>query len=130
MNLNSHGAHLEVARAGVDAEARRQVAGIVRQRLAIEVSSGLAAYRRARAEVGLAARNLELAANRAELARALFEAGRAGADTVSDAEADRIRAELSELAARREASVSAYRLLHVLGTLVPAPREILRNEKK
>ena len=46
------------------------------------------------------------------------------------AEADRIRAELSERAARREASVSAYRLLHVLGTLVPAPREILRNEKE
>ena len=130
MNLNLRGARLEIARAGVDAEARRQVAEIVRHRLAIEVSSGLAAYRRARAEVGLAGRNLELAANRAELARALFEAGRAGADSVSDAEADRIRAELSELAARREASVSAYRLLHVLGTLVPAPREILRNEKE
>ena len=41
---------------------------------------------------------------------------------------DRVNAELSELAARREASVAAYRLLHGLGTLVPAPREILREE--
>jgi outer membrane protein TolC len=129
MNLNLRGAHLEVARAGVDAEARRQVAEIVRNRLAVEVNSGLATYRRARAELQLAERNRELAANRAELARALFEAGRAGADSVSDAEADLIRAELSELASRRDASLSAYRLLHVLGTLVPAPREVLRSEK-
>ena len=70
-----------------------------------------------------------LAADRAELARSLFEAGRASADSVSDAESDWIRAELGELAARRDASVSAYRLLHVLGTLVPAPREILRDWK-
>lgn len=130
MNLNLRGAHLEVARAGVDAEARRQVAEIVRNRLAVEVHAGLATYRRARAELQLAVRNRELAANRAELARALFEAGRASADSVSDAEADLIRGELNELSSRREASVSAYRLLHVLGTLVPAPREILRNEKE
>ena len=130
MNLNLRGAHLAVARSGVDAEARRQVAEIVRNRLAVEVNSGVATYRRARAELQLAERNRELADNRAEFARALFEAGRAGADSVSDAEADLIRAELNELSARRAASLSAYRLLHVLGTLVPAPREILRNEKE
>lgn len=130
MNLNLRGAHLGVARAGMDDEARRQVAEIVRNRLAVEVNSGLATYRRARAELQLAARNRELAANRAALAGALFEAGRASADSVSDAEADLIRAELNELASRRDASVSAYRLLHVLGTLVPVPRELLRKEKE
>ena len=130
MNLNLRGAQLEVARSELDAEARRQVAEIVRSRLAVEVNSALATYRRTRAELQLAERNRELAANRAELAQALFEAGRASANSVSDAEADRIRADLGELAAKREASLSAYRLLHVLGTLVPAPREILHNEKE
>lgn len=130
MNMNLRGARLAVARSGVDADARRQVAEIVRHRLAVEVNSGLATYRRTRSELRLAERNRELASNRAELAQALFEAGRASGDSVSDAETDRIRAELSELAARREASLSAYRLLHILGTLVPAPREILRREKE
>ena len=130
MNLNLRGARLDVARSGVDAEARRQVAEIVRNRLAVEVNSALSAYRRTRAALELAARNRELAANRAEFARALFEAGRASADSVSDAESDGIAAELGELAARRDASVAAYRLLHVLGTLVPAPRDVLRDEKK
>ncbi len=130
MNLNLRGARLDAARAGLDAEARRQVAEIVRNRLAVEVNSALANYRRARAALDLAGRNRELAANRAELARALFEAGRAAADSVSDAEADGNTAVLNELAARREASVSAYQLLHVLGTLVPAPRELLRAETK
>ena len=128
MNLNLRGARLEVARYGVDAESSRQVAEIVRNRLAVEVNTGLANYARSRAEMHLASRNRELAANRAELTRALFEAGRASADSVSDAEADQIQAELIELSSRREASVSAYRLLHALGTLVPAPRELLSNK--
>ena len=114
----------------MDAESRRQVAEIVRSRLALEVETALAAYRRTRTELDIAGRNRGLAANRAELARALFEAGRAGADPVSDAEADQIEAELKELAARRAASVAAYRLLHVLGTLVPAPPELLRTARK
>lgn len=128
VDLNLRGARLDAARAEVDAEARRQVADVVRNRLALEVNSAWSAYRRTRATLELAARNRELAANRAELARALFEANRASADSVSDAEADGRAAELGELAARRDASVAAYRLLHVLGTLVPAPREILREE--
>ena len=41
-----------------------------------------------------------------------------------------VNAESSELAARREASVAAYRLLHGLGTLVPAPPEILAQEER
>ena len=129
LDLNLRGARLDVARAGVESESRRQVAEIVRHRLALEVHAGLADYQRTYAELDLSRRNRELAANRAELARALFEAGRASADSVSDAEADLSQAELSELDAQRAASVSAYRLLHVLGTLVPASKELLREEK-
>lgn len=129
VNLNLRGARLDVARVGLDAEGRRQVADIVRHRLAVEVNAARSAYRRARSELGLAARNRELAEGRAELARTLFEAGRASGDSVSDAEADLIQSELGELSARREASVSAYRLLHVLGMLLPAPRDLVRPSK-
>ncbi|MDR0994630.1 MAG: TolC family protein [Verrucomicrobiota bacterium] len=129
MNLNLRGARLDVARAGTDAEARRQVADIVRHRLAVEVNGALAAVRRTRAELQLAERNSELAERRSTLARALFEAGRAGADQVSDAEADASQAVLNELAARREASVAAYRLLHVLGTLVPVSEDLVANNE-
>jgi outer membrane protein TolC len=118
MNLDLREANMAVARAGLDAEASRQVAEIVRQRLAVEVNSALATYRRTRVGLDLAARNRELAASRAELSRALF-----------DAESEIVQSQLGELAARRDASVASYRLLHVLGTLVPAPREILRHEK-
>ena len=128
VDLNRRGSRLAVARGETDAEGRRQAAEIVRHRLALEVNSAQTGYRRARAELDLARRNRQLAAGRAELARALFEAGRGSADSVSDAESDLSGAELAELAARREASVSAYRLLHVLGTLVPAPRDLLAAE--
>ena len=80
------------------------------------------------AELDLATRNRELANDRAELSRPLFEAGRATADSVSDAEADAVKSQLQELTARQDASVSAYHLLDTLGTLVPTPQELLRNE--
>lgn len=127
MNLNQRETQVALARSQLDTEGRRQVADIVRHRLALEVNSAQAAYRRARAELGLAQRNAHLAVNRAELARVLFEACRGSGNSVSDAEADLIGAELAELAAWQEASVSAYRLLHVLGTLLPTPRDLLRT---
>ena len=46
---------------------------------------------------------------------------------MSDAETDALSARLRDLEAQRAASVSAYRLLHVLGTLVPAPADLLAN---
>ncbi len=128
MNLNLRGTRLEVARTGMEVAARELVVEIVRNRLAVEVNSALAEYRRSRATLELAASNRVLAADRAELSRLLFAAGRAVADRVTDAETDASSAMLSELAARREAAVAAYRLLHVLGTLVPAPKELLRQK--
>ena len=129
MNLNVREARLGAQQAAVDTEARRQVAEIVRNRLALEVNAGWAHYRQARRQLELAAQQLALAVNRAELAQSLFEVGRLRADSVSDAELDRANAELNELAARRDASLAAYRLLHGVGTLVPASPDILvQNE--
>ena len=127
VDLNMRGTMIGADRAALDAGGRRGVAEIVRRRLALEVAAAASSYRRSRAELRLAGQNRELAERRAELSRALFEAGRAGADTVSDAEADLAGAELAERSVRREASVAAYRMLHALGTLTPAPRELLRG---
>ena len=129
-NLNMRGARMDSQRAEIDVEGERQIAEIVRHRLALEVNAAMADYRRSRSEMALEERNRTLAANRMELARALFDAGRAHASSVSDAEADLVGAELAERASRREASVAAYRLLHVLGTLVPASRDLVMHNKE
>ena len=129
-NLNMRGARMDSQRAEIDVEGERQIAEIVRHRLALEVNAAMADYRRSRSEMALEERNRTLAANRMELASALFDAGRAHASSVSDAEADLVGAELAERASRREASVAAYRLLHVLGTLVPASRDLVMHNKE
>jgi hypothetical protein len=107
---------------------RRQVAEIVRNRLAVEVNAALSAYRRTRAEVELAARNRELAANRAELARELFAAGRATADSASDAEAD-AWPPIERLAARRDASVAATACCTSWAPWPARAREILARKR-
>ena len=125
MNLDVREARLDARKAETEAEGRRRAADIVLQRLALEVHSARTEHRRARRELELSRRNLALAERRAELARALFEAGRGSADAVSDAEADALSARHRELEAQRAAACSAYRLLHALGTLVPAPPDLL-----
>lgn len=125
MNLNVREARLAARRAQTDTEAQRLAAEIMRQRLAVEVHAAQLDYRRTRAEWMLSEQNRGLADRRSELARALFEAGRASADGVSDAEADALSAQRQEIESRRAAAVAAYRLLHVLGTLVPVPEELL-----
>lgn len=125
VNLNLREARLGADRADAEAAARRRTEEIVVRRLALEVHAAQTEYRRARRERELSRDNLALADRRAELARALFEAGRGSADAVSDAEADALSARLRELDAQRAASTAAYALLHALGTLVPAPPELL-----
>lgn len=127
MDLNLRGARLGVRRAEMTEESLKQTAEITRYRLALEVNSALMNYRRTRAELALAESNRELAAGRSELAGVLFAGNRATANTVSDAEADLILKELEALAVRRNASIAAYRVLHVLGTLLPAPPELLEE---
>lgn len=125
VNLDVREARLGARRAETEAEARRRAEEIVVRRLALEVHAAQTEYRRARRERELSRENLALADRRAELARALFEAGRGTADAVSDAEADALSARLRELDAQRAASTAAYALLHALGTLVPAPPDLL-----
>lgn len=125
MNLDIREARLDSRKAETEAEGRRVASDIVLRRLALEVHSALTEYRRARRERGLSRQNLVLADRRAELARALFEAGRGSADAVSDAEADALSARLRELEAQRAAACAAYRMLHALGTLVPVSPELL-----
>ncbi len=127
MNLDIREARLSARKAATDAAGRRTAAEIVRRRLALDVHSAQTECHRARRERDLARRNLDLADRRAELARTLFEAGRGTADAVSDAEADALSARLRDLEAQRAASVASYRLLHVLGTLVPAPGDLLAD---
>ena len=96
------------------------------ERLLIErqVMQQLEGYRRAVAELRIAEQNFELAAGRAKLAGRLFTVGRGDNFAVTDAEVALSQAESQLFSARSEASVSAYQLSRVLGTLVEAPREL------
>jgi outer membrane protein TolC len=127
INLDRRRAKLAVEAADLRGTAAERSAEIARYRLSLEVSEALMAYRRARAEEALAARNAEVAAGRAELARVLFAAKKTGADAVSDAEGDCIARALDWHSMRREAAVAAYRVLHVLGTLLPTDEALLER---
>jgi len=125
MDLAGRDARLAVEQARVGVRAAEAALDVARQRVALEVRTALAEYRSRTAELALAEENRARAAERAELAAALFESGRGTADRVADAEADATASELAEHEARRASCVAAYRLLHALGTLVPVPEELL-----
>jgi outer membrane protein TolC len=82
------------------------------------------AYHRARASYTIARRNTELAWKRLTLAESMFRAGQGDNFSVTDAESSHAAAVATELAARAEASLSAYRLLLALGTLLDVPHEL------
>ncbi len=82
------------------------------------------AYERARADILIAARNLNLASNRLKLARKRFDLGRGDNFTVSDAEDEYLKAEREYLRAQSEAGVAGYRLLRVMGSLVEYPDDL------
>jgi outer membrane protein TolC len=126
MNLARREARLAAEKAKTGVLAAEAALDAVKRRVALEARTALAEYRARTAECALAEENRARAEGRAELASALFEAGRGSADRVADAEADAVTSRLAAHEARREASVAAYRLLHALGTLVPAPEELLR----
>ena len=129
VDFNAASARLDSRRAAAKLDASRQSVDIVRRRIALEVSAARTEFFRARRDLALASENRNLADSRAALARALFEAGRASADSVSDAEADALSSVLAELEAHRAASVAAYRLLHVLGSLLPCPEDLLQPKE-
>jgi len=86
-----------------------------------DVRRQLRDYRRSQSNLVITARNRDLSARRLELSEALFRMGRGDAVTLSDAEDAHALAIRSELTARSDASLAAYRLLLVLGTLLERP---------
>jgi outer membrane protein TolC len=82
------------------------------------------AYDRARADILIAERNLNLAQSRLKLAKRMFEMGRGDNFAVSDSEDEFLKAEREYLRAQAEASVAGYRLLRVMGTLMEYPEEL------
>ena len=125
MPLRMADARLEVSDRELAVRAAEGRLELARDTVALEVRSALAEWRRAQAALRLARENRLRAEERGELARALFEAGRGTADAVSDAETDVSAGVLGEAAAERDASVSAYRLLHAMGRLLDTPEELL-----
>jgi outer membrane protein TolC len=109
----------------IDREGLRQQVLILEYALQRAVNRELRAYARAGRELEIARSNLAYATDRARLAERLFEAGRGDSFTVSDAADGFQGAERRLLAARAEASVAAYRLMHTLGTLVEFPEDLL-----
>jgi outer membrane protein TolC len=97
---------------------------ILESALGLQVRQALTAYERATVEVGQAERNLALALNRARLSRKMFQMGRADNFTVTDAENGLVDAENDLLAARAGKSISSYRLLRTLGTLIESPADL------
>ena len=67
------------------------------------------------------AEQLQLAGDRARLARRLFELGRGDNFTATDAEAELLRAQSRQLENESEVTVAAFRLKRVTGTLVESP---------
>ncbi|MCX6565107.1 MAG: TolC family protein [Candidatus Aminicenantes bacterium] len=122
VNLKEERAALEQARLyGSSADL---ATGIVELSIAREVNQQRAAYRRARAALGISERNKDLAASRQKLAQRLFELGRGDQFSVTDAEETFLEAENQWLSARAEASLAGFRLLYVLGTLVETPDDL------
>lgn len=110
--------------------AQLDAAGAENQLLTLEnairrqVRQAMLAYQRAAQQVDYAARNHELARNRARLARRLFELGRSDNFTATDAESELFQAESELLRSRSETTIAAYRVLRTIGTLVESPADL------
>jgi outer membrane protein TolC len=114
----------DVGQAEADKQAAYAEIRIYERALARQVHQQILAYRRARAALDIADRNLKLAEGRALLARRQFEMGRGDSFAVTDAEDARVRARTQILNSRSEASLAGYRLLRVTGTLTEIPADL------
>jgi outer membrane protein TolC len=127
-DLNRGQERIVLEKAVTASESAREVVKIKELSMAREIKEQLDAYRRTQTDIVIAERNLKLAENRRKLARRLFEAGRGDNFSVTDAEDSYVQAQVRLLAARSDAALSGYRLLHVLGTLTEIP-ESLRPDR-
>ncbi len=114
----------QLGQATLSRESAQETVRIRELGIAREVRQLMTTYQQARAELLIAERNYTLANNRARLARRLFELGRGDNFSVTDAEEALQTADLRRLSARADASVTGYKLLRGLGTLVEAPEEL------
>lgn len=89
-----------------------------------DIKQQIRAYHRAIANYRIATRNTGLAWKRLELAESMFRMGQGDNFSVTDAESAHTSAVSTELAARAEASLSGYRLLNALGSLLDVPDEL------
>lgn len=108
----------KLGQATVSRESALETIRIRELSIAREVRQLMTAYQQAQTERVIAERNYTLAENRARLARRLFEIGRGDNFSVTDAEEALHDADLRQLSARADASVSGYKLLRGLGALV------------
>lgn len=123
-DLNQAAERARLGQAAVGLEAARETVGILELSIAREVQQQITAYRRSLGDLKIAERNLRLAQSRARLARRLFELGRGDNFSVTDAEEALTEAEDQVYAARASASISGYRLLRTMGTLVQYPDDL------
>lgn len=110
--------------AGIDARSAEQFSRLIELSIARELQQRLLAYRRAAADLKIRERNLRYAEERLRLARRLFDIGRGDNFSVTDAEDAYVQAESQRLAARSDASITAYELLRAMGTLTEVPAEL------
>lgn len=123
-DLNQTRERVQLSQALVNEEAARETVRIRELTIAREIQQQSSAYQRALGDLRIGERNFTLAASRARLARRLFELGRGDNFSVTDAEEALTKAEDELLTARAEASVSGYKLMRTMGTLVQFPEDL------
>lgn len=123
-DLNQTRERVRLSQALVSEEAARETVRIRELTIAREIQQQSSAYQRALGDLKIAERNFTLASSRARLARRLFELGRGDNFSVTDAEESLTKAEDELLTARAEASVSGYKLMRTMGTLVQHPDDL------
>jgi outer membrane protein TolC len=89
-----------------------------------DVRQQIRAYRRAQTDLSITRRNAAIASKRQKLAERLFRMGMGDNFAVTDAESAFLDATNTKYAARAEASLSGYRLLAALGTLIESSEDL------
>jgi outer membrane protein TolC len=117
--------------------ARKQVAialDDLEYQITRDVRVQIRAYRRAQTDLSITHRNAEIASKRQRLAERLFRMGMGDNFAVTDAESAFLDATNTKYAARAEASLSGYRLLASLGTLIESAEDLkpvpIRGDQK